>query len=655
MDNKKQCPHCGDSDLVIVDKHPGTITSDPEGTNLKYHHIYKCNKCNATSKDCDKFLDMLVYVSIEGLNIDAIKKEHCEYIESHDVFMLARILYLIRERKFENAIKYITQLENNINDLKTLIINQKNNILLIKAFLLYKLGNQKGVREILKGLSPDINSSHPSTLFVNQLLNILIEDNIESYNSFIEYWFDDFNIPFEIVEFPEVYEGHRIFIEKNIEYLFTIKGFFELIPISLLEDAIRKYSVWSKISNDKIIFLDQVVKTVHSIEIEYSHYCANMRKQYEKRILDKFSKVDNPDSNDYSEDININSLKSYKSYSNIIWYKNIKGLKDQLYFDLYIYNEKYEDAFEYYETEGVSHINGKKNVGYDTIDDEDDLFVLTPELFPTYFNPEDWLPHEDMHEVTYLGYYSEVWERVLRYLTIVHFYKGQLKNHPKQIQDIIKDRIIFVTEKYMEDEFLNREVHRRRLPPFVADIYEERNEWEKAYDAMKNTNIKEGNKQKKYTVDGELFNCVKHLPNVDQRQVLVYIKLILQLEPELRKFIRRILRGLDPQKIISKYFPDIEKRIKRDKRTIITRTGDDRQDELDWLTFPELYVLITHTDLMLYKILEIAIEQIQAAKAVLSPIRNNIAHAIKVTDTDIDIAVKYVDNILSALNKVKVR
>ncbi len=134
MSDEQTCPHCGDSDVVVVDKHPGVITSDSEKTDIEYHHIYRCNKCRGTSNDCDKDLNKLVYKSIERIIDDAIEKEYCENIENRYVFLLARVLYFLRRKEYKRALQTIGEIEQKNNVLEPPNENLKLHIPIFKKY-----------------------------------------------------------------------------------------------------------------------------------------------------------------------------------------------------------------------------------------------------------------------------------------------------------------------------------------------------------------------------------------------------------------------------------------------------------------------------------------------------------------------------------------
>lgn len=256
---------------------------------------------------------------------------------------------------------------------------------------------------------------------------------------------------------------------------------------------------------------------------------------------------------------------------------------------------------------------------------------MPKEAYPIRFEPNDWLGENDIIEPSWLEHiperYYQVWAEVFKYLTIIEFYRNQLNSsieseHSKAIQD----RILEVTETYRTNDFLKHELKNWKIPPIVAEIYEKRENWQKANEYSKLA------KRPIQDIDGKLYYEIAGLNADDQKRVLVFARLLVKPEPKLRRFVRKKLNQskIEWRDIIRSQF-DIRRREKQ--ITELVPNTDFQRDELDWLTLPEfLMVIRDDTFGPLFNSYFPNQDRVTAYKENLRSPRNKIAHCIPLID-----------------------
>lgn len=343
-----------------------------------------------------------------------------------------------------------------------------------------------------------------------------------------------------------------------------------------------------------------------------------------------------------------------------IWYRLLKQLTNKLAFDILLSQNKLEDAFNYFETVGVNYIIPRKEQQYES----EEYFEVSKHGFPYNADESKWLGPDELHGATLDCYYSDIWAKVLKYLTKINFYENFIINSPNsQFISEVENQIIKITEDYLCDQELKREILNWKIPKIVGTIFEKRKDWNKAIKYYEISNISEKEKnefiyyckfQRGDNIYRLLLDEVKHLTLREQKQILAFTKLIILLEPKLREFVRKTIEkhGQNVNFIVSNILgtKEIEKRKNRYEDEL-SLPSEPYKDELDWLTFPELLSLIINDNCWNYfnpifkkksGIISIISE--------ITPIRNNIAHAMPLTEVQLNYTLEKTNRILKIIH-----
>jgi len=603
----ERCPNCEELSFQITDEHSWVQLSPAGIPNTRRHCVKKCVKCGYEIDECKAEMeDKLRGADNEQDDGLLEEKNCCEIINKSSSIQLARIYSKLWRKQFREALEKIEELSSNEKNYE-LLVEHRLLISILRACCLYHTDRRDDIPGLFANSGSNFSEKEKAANFLYEILTLLSSEDLtnDSYLKFKGKWFANYIPPYQVLD-PGVL-GVWCFLmgDKNSvgfpPTLFLLRKFFDNVTVPLMFDLVRRIMNWHQLSNDEVVFLETLSKSVIPTNENAETDCAESN-----------------------------------------WFREIKRGMNQLSFDLLWRQERFEEAFKYFETTGVDYIRPRDETTNELGDD--DLFEIPIDAFPYYPDPKRWLGEEDVHEACWECYYQEIWAEVLQYLTIVDFYKQQLSGlGDENERETIKNRILELTHRYQENEHLQREILHWRFPDIVSEIYKERNDFE---------NLAKCDRSFLGKYDGVLLDELGTLTLAEQRQVYVYIKLILKLERALRQYIRKTFRanGTDFEGDLRSRFSDLAKRIERNSQIPRTVPAAERNGDLDWLTLGELISLIISDkfwDFFAERLVNR--DLMKDIRYDLVPIRNDLSHGLLLTQEQITISMAKAEAVLKLL------
>jgi tetratricopeptide (TPR) repeat protein len=340
-----------------------------------------------------------------------------------------------------------------------------------------------------------------------------------------------------------------------------------------------------------------------------------------------------------------------------MWYRLLKNITNKLVFNILLSQNKLDEAFNYFETVGVNYIIPTKDTQYG----QEEYFEVSKNGFPYNTDESKWLGPDELHGATLDCYYAEIWVKVLKYLTKINFYESFIINSPDSpFMTEVENRIIKITEDYLCDKDLKKEILNWKIPVIVGKIYEKQKQWDMAIEHYKIANINDNEKQafilkcknqRGDAIDRLLIDELKNLTSDEQRQILAFARIIVKTESKIKNFIRNIfsnnrikLSDVIDSSIGKKELND------RNKSSTLSISSLPVKDDLDWFTFPELIDLMMNDKYwQLFKKTFQYKTSLITFKTEITPIRNNIAHAKPISRLQLDYALDKTNQLLKLI------
>ena len=615
------CPKCQEGELVQTDVHewPSIDPIDGMARVLK-HYSFKCSEvlCQYEEDQCDgaKASFLLFSLGIESpLDSDAFTFEAtalsdriCDKIETDPSIILARVIDSMCKEQWDKCAELLSILRQS-----ALSENVQQTLNLLEGISFHKVKKSKSTRDCLDKLKVSGHSDTKSFIFVSEILSALYSSQPGGlYQELKDKWFADFRVPYNIPRNFEEPPWDSKAVEAYINRFFEHKVIMRYLVVPLLFELVLKVARDAQSRMREVQFFEQVLKT-------------------------------------------IKPTKDNTSTADIYWYKNLKKQVNLLAFQALVKEEKLPEAFTYIETTGIDYLalhsnqlslldqlNQTEPLPPDLYDENEEyIFVIPSDALPYNPAPTDWIGESDVHQACWQGFYYEIWCIALKYLTVMNFYEQLLGNFAQEdVKKEIENRIIEQTKLYRNNPTLRQELLNWRIPPIVAEVYEHGSNWKEALEYTKLANVDDDEKQKllsKYQVDDELFKELTYSTQTEQRQVLAYTRLIARLEPNLRRFIRKELGNFSEnwQLELRSIFTSRETTNPSTSTQGRLLISDDlRRDILDKLTLDQLLSIIIHDTYWKSVFSKHFSRQSEwiALREDLVPIRNQIAHAIPITD-----------------------
>ncbi len=340
-----------------------------------------------------------------------------------------------------------------------------------------------------------------------------------------------------------------------------------------------------------------------------------------------------------------------------MWYRLLKKLTNKLVFNILLSQNKLEKAFNYFETVGINYIIPTKGIQYGC----EEYFEVSKNGFPYNTDESKWLGDDELHGATLDCYYSEIWAIVLKYLTKINFYESFIINSPDSpFITEVENRIIKITEDYLCDQNLKKEILNWKIPIIVGKIFEARKEWDRAIEHYKIANINDNEKQalilkcknqRGDAINRLLIDELKNLTVDEQRQILAFARIVVITESKLKKFIRYNLKNnaIKLSDVINATIGKKELEA-RSKSSVLSISPVPVKDDLDWFTFPELIDLMMNDKYwQIFKKTFQNQNSLNAFKTEIIPIRNNIAHAKPISSLQLDYALDKTNRLLKLI------
>ena len=598
----ERCPNCEELNFQITDEHSWVQLSPAGIPNTRRHCVKKCVECGYGIDECKAEMeDKLRGADNEQDDGLLEEKNCCEIINKSSSIQLARIYSKLWRKQFREALEKIEELSSNEKNYE-LLVEHRLLISILRACCLYHTDRRDEIPGLFAISGSNFREKEKAASFLYEILTLLSSEDLtnDSYLKFKEKWFANYIPPYQVLD-PGVL-GVWCFLmgDKNSvgfpPTLFLLRKFFDNVTVPLMFDLVSKIMNWYKLPNDEVVFLETLSKSVIPTNDNAETECAESN-----------------------------------------WFREIKRGVNQLSFDLLWRQERFEQAFNYFETTGVDYIRPRGET-------TDDLFEIPIDAFPYYPDPNRWLGEDDVHEACWQCYYQETWAIVVRYLTIIDFYEKQIDGlGDDNERKVIKNRILELTEQYEGNQHLQREILHWRFPRIVSEIYMERNDLE---------NFAKYDRSFLSKYDGMLLDELGTLNSTEQRQVRVYIKLILKLERDLRHYVRKSFRinGIDFEGHLRRMFSDLAKRIERDSQIPRTALAAQRIDDLDWLTLGELISLITSDQFWGYFSERLINRDLmKAIRYDLVPTRNDLSHGLVLAQEQMTISLAKAEAVLKLL------
>lgn len=659
-----KCPHCGEQTLETMENHPW-IRHNKKNNQIETTQLFvrKCNNygCKYEQNDIksqkEKILDWC-----EQDNIHEIEETQVEILENDLDICLARIKYYFLKGNYSEVKRNLDRVENKYYS-DNILTHIYNHTALIRMICNHYEGNVQLNSKLSAKIDAYLKKYFGNrTFFLLDLLKLLEFDKYnlilgsENYKLIKQRYFYNY-IPVNIIgSYLHQNDIDSLEIFGDPEYYFWIYMYqFDYLDIfSILFDVIKKYVDWNQWPNDEVMFCEQICKSI---------------------------------------------IPTYNNQNGSIdYYKKFKKYTNQLVFDILFYQERYEEAFSYIETDGVDYIRSK-GIPYKK---NEHMSPVSIDVFQLSYQANDWLGHGWVHgesvidESTHDGIWKD-WVIYLKYLTVVDFYESQLSDiHKKKYYKYIENRIIDLTETLFNGDYKNNillkedmddlETYLKKIewesrhgpsavdkwikrhadnyqsllklaqvPKIIPDIYSRHKKWLKALEYYKRAKISDEDKEKyisKYKIHDDLIDELKTLTIDEHKQVHAFTCIIIKLEPKLRNYIRKIFKKNTIE--ISSAVKNIVDNFweKKNKNTYLKiRLPDNRdKDELEYLSFHELISIIISKRYFKYFQLDFPNKNEWISLQIeLTPIRNNIAHSIPLSDTQYRYATEKVKLILKII------
>ncbi len=191
----------------------------------------------------------------------------------------------------------------------------------------------------------------------------------------------------------------------------------------------------------------------------------------------------------------------------------------------------------------------------------------------------------------------------------------------------------------------------KETPSIVAKIYEKGKDWENALKFYKISHMPSTEREKilaQYKVDNELFSELRLLSPPQQNQTLAFVRILVQLEPLLRRYVRKVLEenDLDIAETVKTVMS--KKEYVRNEPALFPI---DRIDDLELLTLDQLFKLIIMENLWaLFSSGSFSRDEWITAKNLLRPIRIKLAHSIQLNEEDFTYC-KIADRLVMHINR----
>jgi hypothetical protein len=619
----QKCPNCHQRKLETISSHEWFLANKGK---VESHEHNKCVNCGFEEDECLQQKKKIILAGIFGTDRESLIEEtQCDRLEKETGVQIGRIYHYFEKRQWQKTISTIEEFCTNESNFQ-ITVDKEPTLRTLKACCYYFSGQTRASQKESENFSPVFSTDERDAEFVNNILRLLSnqENANDEYEAFKQRWFCSFTAPLIILTPADlladclaslitdnVSDSSRFlddFVTNTIlGHIFLVEGPFQNGTIPLLFELVKSQVEWDRWPNDEIQFWEQITK----------------------------STIPTDENNN----------------SNSHWFREIKRNTNLLAFDILLAQERMDEAFRYIETVGVDYIRA---VEEEQSCEDNDWLALPSESYPLQLDPDEWLSDKDLHTAAYQCEYSEIWAEVRKYLTIIDFYAKQLdkKHLSREYSILVEDRILRVTEEYESDEWLKEKHLNYRFPPIVAKIYSSRKDWKSARKYIEKSNIPEPERIDwllKLDLLGRLFFALADLDSRKQQQVLAFVKLIIQLEPALRNCIRKTLnhKRVDWREKVRKSF-HVDKRIEQHSSDY-NLPSEPELDELDWLTFPEMI------DVIIYQFWESFRESMGskedwiAIKKEITPIRNTIAHARPLTETQCNYVIEKAETIFQKL------
>ncbi|MBI5474243.1 MAG: hypothetical protein HY961_18055 [Ignavibacteriae bacterium] len=658
-----KCPSCGEDKLACLDEHEWTrIDPKPEVSQV-VHRKLKCVDCSYEVDECRKHRDEVLSLFASANSVENLKSvSRCDKLERDNTVRFAIILHGLRTKAWEYVVEQVRNFPKDAS-----VAHLKPTFLTLEACCYCCVKKPNPAKDIVKRGQISFDPSEKAQQFTFELVRFLSGESSPpaDVNDWLgKNWFSDNKSPYSTCRVGEslgFFES--IAPEEFAKWIFMGEEVLEALIVPMLFQLIKKNTNSRSLENTKSFF-DSV--------------CAAIIPTEENRNSDR------ADSG---------------------WYREIKRNLNQFVFDSLVKEDKFEEACTYVETDGVDYIfRPHRSGGF-----FDEIMEVSEDAFPFSVDKNEWL--------TYDGWGNDLsreWAGLLRYLTLVDFYEKQFRDRSfKEYHEKIGKRILSLTDMFLDGPYIREDMIRKEIPPIVAEIYEEKGELQKALEYERITHRPAKVREaicSRYKIDDGLLAELIELNPIEQKQVLVYSRLIVRFESQLRKYVRRILsnneidfdariltlfpesfmensnattefvdndKGLAPLKIsvlaAARQFNEAASERKLDvkvqnafKRVDKTKTifnkptsrpmtiqGNHREDTLDYLTLPQLLTLITDEYWSHFSAVFERKQFIIAAKENLTPIRNDLAHAVALTPGQVSLALENARTIIDLIPKKK--
>jgi hypothetical protein len=662
VENKlvEQCPQCKHTTFKVLEDCPWVRYDKVSGKGLTEHlFIKRCTNADCLYEDngLERQKQFIIQIAYNNdLDENPIEETQVEILETDIEIIFRRIEFYFKKEKWVKCKQYIDQILAEHIEFLSLISNEYK---LLKLFVEYrnnKSDSRLNYKNILNSIKPNLNLSQR----LHDILKLLFTNEQElNYEEFVNFKIKYFNnylylhVDYSLIAL-EKFKPIIVEKESRVELLTWFESLIsDKIIIELTMDVLWKYRSTEKWPSDEVIFLE---KACHAL----------------------IPTKDNKDGDS-------------------LFYRLFKINTNQYAFNILLEQDKLKEAFRYLETIGMDYIPNEYTEYL--MQDMEAKYKIDPHDFPFFVEYDDWVCDPGTEAWTNLDRW-DLWVFYLRYLTAINFYEQQLKDISKKTyHGQIKVHMIELTEsvflpslnnniyineswgtlKKSLNNFKNPQwdseqeskqknnikisweknllqvyhgfIQRVKTPPIVAEIYEEKGEWLKALEYYKKSNISEDQKREvlnKFSIDPKLFSELRQLSFEDQKQALAFTRLIIRTEPLLRDFVRRTLKrkGIPLDVAVRNIINDLDERKFKNQIPKLILPSTERKDELELLFFPELIQLMISKkyyslfqDKFQYKNEWIAIQ------TQLTPIRNNLAHAIPITDLEFDYMMAITDRI----------